>query len=60
MFIASPETRQLLRERRIEALDKARWGFAVAPADVADCSDIERWALAQMAEAAYADALLAR
>jgi hypothetical protein len=60
MLISSPETRRLLRERRAEALDKARWGFAVARADDADCSDIERWALARTAEAAHADVLLAR
>jgi hypothetical protein len=56
----SPETRRLLRERRAEALDKARWGFTVAREDDADCSDVERWALAWTAEVVYADALLAR
>lgn len=59
-LVFSPDTRRLLREQRVWLVERARWGFAIVREDDADCTSIERWALAQMAEAIYIDGLLAR
>jgi hypothetical protein len=54
----SPETRRLLQAQRAWLVERARWGFAIVREDDADCTSIERWALAQMAESIYIEGLL--
>jgi hypothetical protein len=56
----SPKARRLLREQQAWLVERARWGFSIVREDDADCSSIERWASAQVAEAIYIDGLLAR